>query len=47
MNTDTLSIALTEFVRNLEACVFAFMQTNQPIEAEDFRIAKKKSKAGN
>ena len=41
MMEDTQSIALTEFVCNLEACVSAFIQTAPPIEAEEFGLAKK------
>ena len=33
---DTLSIALLEFIRNVKAHVFAFMQTAPPIEAEEY-----------
>ena len=41
MLANTLSIALTGFIRNLEAHVFALMQSALPNEAEDYGLVKK------
>ena len=35
------AIVLTEFTHNLEACIFALMQTAPPIEAEEYGLPKK------
>ena len=37
---DTPSIALTEFICNLEARVFTFMRSALPIEAEEYGLPK-------
>ena len=41
MLANTLSIALTGFIRNPEARVFALMQSALPNEAEDYGLVKK------
>ena len=38
MMEDTPLIALTEFIRNFKASVFAFMQSAPPIEAEEYGL---------
>ena len=40
MMEDTLLIVITEFIHNLEAGVFAFMQSAPPINAEGYRLSK-------
>ena len=40
MMEDTLLIGLTKFICNLEACVFAFIQSALPIEAEEYGLPK-------
>ena len=42
MLENTPLIVLTELIRNLEACVFALMQTALPIEAEEFGLPKER-----
>ena len=41
MMEKTPSIALTEFICNLEVCAFALMQSERLYQAEEYRLPKK------